>query len=270
MARVALAQVAVEVWEEGRGVPVLLLHGFPTTNLLWKKVVPALVRAGCRAIAPDLLGYGRSEAAAGVELDMLSQAEWMLRLMDESGIDRALLVAHDVGSAAAQIMVARAPHRFHGLMVIDGVCGDQWGLDALESIRSFDLSAAASLFRLLVRRMSRQWTTAVPEELVRQMLAPYEGAEGGARLIRAAQALNPQQTLAVVEELKRKRVQSRVLWGDRDQFLVADEVGRPLAEMLGTKLKVIDGGHFLPLERPAEVAAEIQAFLRDLHLAPGS
>lgn len=140
----------------------------------------------------------------------------------------------------------------------------------MESIRSFDLSAAASLFRLLVRRMSRQWTTAVPEELVRQMLAPYEGAEGGARLIRAAQALNPQQTLAVVEELKRKRVQSRVLWGDRDQFLVADEVGRPLAEMLGTKLKVIDGGHFLPLERPAEVAAEIQAFLRDLHLAPGS
>jgi pimeloyl-ACP methyl ester carboxylesterase len=267
MSRIALGRVSLEVWDEGRGVPVLLLHGFPTTRLLWKNVVPLLVRAGCRAIAPDLVGYGQSDAPAELEIDMARQAEWMLGLLDSLGIERALLVAHDVGSAAAQIIAARAPQRAMGLMVIDGVYRDQWALEAVESIRAFEPSAAASLFRLLVRRMRRQWTTTdVPEDLIRQVLAPYEGQEGGARLIRAARALDPQPVVAILEELQHKRVASRVLWGAKDAFLGVDTVARPLADLLGAELKVFPGGHFLPLDCPSEIAAEVQDFLRQLHL----
>ena len=264
MPRVTLGEISIELWEEGKGHPVLLLHGFPTTNFLWHNVVPRLVAAGCRSFAPDLVGFGHSDAPDGVAIDMGSQAGWMLGLLDVLEIQRVLLVAHDVGTAVAQIMVARAPERILGLMLIDGVYADRWGLEALESIRSFDRTAADSLFRILVRRMHRQWTTEVSEHVIRRLLAPYEGAVGGCRLIRAARSLDPQQTMAILDVLRRQPVPSRVVWGEKDQFLTVDEVARPLADLLGARLKLYSGGHFLPLERPAEIASEVIAFLRDL------
>src|SRR6266850_4650358 len=97
-----LGDVSITFDDQGSGQPVLLLHGFPTARKLWRDVTPALVEAGFRAIAPDLVGYGDSIAGAR-EPDMASQATWMLALLDALGIERAHLVAHDVGTAAAQI-----------------------------------------------------------------------------------------------------------------------------------------------------------------------
>jgi pimeloyl-ACP methyl ester carboxylesterase len=264
MPRVALGRISIDLWEEGEGRPILLLHGFPTNHLLWHQVVPALVAAGCRNLAPDLVGFAQSDAPDDVQIDMGSQAEWMLALLDRLQIQRVLLVAHDVGTAVAQIMVARAPERILGLMLIDGVYADRWGLEALESIRWFDPAGADSLYRILVRRMHRQWTTGVSEEVIRRLLAPYQGAVGGTRLIRAARSLDPRQTVAILDSLGRRPVRSRVLWGEKDPFLTVDEVARPLAALLGAELKVYPGGHFLPLERPAEIASEIIEFLGDL------
>ncbi len=112
--------------------------------------------------------------------------------------------------------------------------------------------------------MHRQWATEVSEHVIRRLLAPYEGAAGGARLIRAARNFDPQQTVVILDVLRRQTVPSRVLWGEKDPFLSVDEVARPLADLLGARLKVYSGGHFLPLERPAEIASEVIAFLRDL------
>jgi pimeloyl-ACP methyl ester carboxylesterase len=264
MARVALGQFSIEVAIEGSGEAVLLLHGFPTTNLLWREVSPRLAAAGYRTISPDLVGFGRSEAPKGLDLHMTNQAQWMLELMDAVGVEHSFVVAHDVGSAAAQIMVARAPERVRALVLIDGVHGDQWGMEAVESIRSFDPSAASRLFQLLVRRIRRQWTTSdIPEDVIRQMMAPYEGQDGGERLIRMAQSLDPKHTVAIVEELKRRPVPSLVLWGDRDPFLSVDGVARPLADLLHAKLQILAGGHFLPMDQPEAVSEEIIRFFKN-------
>src|SRR5260370_38464625 len=219
MARVTLGPITIELWEEGKGQPILLLHGFPTDTVLWHSVVPPLVAAGCRSLAPDLVGFGHSDAPDGVPIDMGSQAGWMLSLLDLLEIQRVLLVAHDVGTAVAEIMVARAPERILCSVLIDGVYADRWGLQALESIRSFDPTAADSLFRILVRRMHRQWTTEVSEHVIRRLLAPYEGAAGGARLIRAARNFDPQQTVVILDVLMRQPVPSRVLGGEQAPFL---------------------------------------------------
>jgi haloacetate dehalogenase len=55
---IRLGEAAVRYDDEGSGDPILLLHGFPTTRLLWKRVAPLLVEAGFRVVAPDLVGYG--------------------------------------------------------------------------------------------------------------------------------------------------------------------------------------------------------------------
>src|SRR5271170_4168611 len=129
--RVSDATVALE--DSGAGRPVLLLHGFPATRRLWARVAPSLSDAGFRLLVPDLVGYGASEAAAGGRVDMASQARWMWELLDMLSVERAVIVAHDVGSAVAQLMTVSAPQRVRGLALLDGVYADEWAMDAIAS-----------------------------------------------------------------------------------------------------------------------------------------
>ncbi len=242
---------------------MLLLHGFPTTHVLWRRVSPALAAAGFRAIAPDLVGYGASDAAEGVPLDAANQARWQLELLDALRLDAPpVLVAHDIGTAVAQLMLAGAPTRIEKLILIDGVYADRWAMEAVESICGWDPSRASALSKVLARR-SRSWTKSTATvQLLGEMLAAFDGERGGRRLIRVAKSLDPQQTAAILEQLRRQHPPSLVLWGEDDAFLSVDEVARPLADLLGAELKVLPGGHFLPVDAPDGVAEEILRFAR--------
>jgi pimeloyl-ACP methyl ester carboxylesterase len=192
---------------------------------------------------------------------MASQASWLIELLDALGIQRTALVAHDVGTAAAQILAARSPERVRGLVLIDGVCGDRWAMEWVESIQRWETKNADRLGRVLARTLREP---GLAPDALRPVLAHSDGAEGGLRLIRAARALDPTQTAAVAEQIRRARIPSLVLWGDEDRYLRAADVGEPLAFLLGAELKVLRGGHFLPLAAPAEVARELESFLRAL------
>jgi pimeloyl-ACP methyl ester carboxylesterase len=221
------------------------VHGFPSSRKLWEGVAPALVKAGFRVLAPDLLGYGDSRAEPGAEIGMAAQARYLLSLLDREGIEGAAVVAHDVGSAAAQIMLAQAPQRVRALVVIDGVYKSEWAMEAVRSIQDWDPAQAARLVPVLARRLGKK------------VISAYSGDEGGLRLIRAARDLRPEETA----RLRLPRVPALVLWGERDAYLPIESVARPLAEQLGAPLRILQGGHFLPLDCPTQVAAAVLEFL---------
>ena len=252
--RIQLAEVSLCLEDAGDGFPLLLLHGFPATRRLWSAMAPRLVAAGFRVIVPDLAGYGDSEAPEGVRLDMASQAQWMLELLDRLAVTRPVIIAHDVGSAAAQLMVVEAPGRSRGLAVLDGVYGAEWAMDAIASIQAWDPADAHRLYPVLARRIGK--TAAV-----RDMLAAYQGEQGGLRLIRAALDLDPTQTASLGEQLRASGVPAIVLWGERDEFLSSEHVGQPLARLLDASLIKLPGGHFTPLDCPEEAAAALCSFL---------
>jgi len=252
--KIPVTDATIALDDVGEGVPILLLHGFPATRSLWSGVVPLLAGAGYRLLVPDLVGYGESEASAGVRIDMASQARWMVEMLDALGVQHAALVAHDVGSAAAQILVATARERVSRLVVLDGVCGLEWAMNAITSIQTWKPEEAHRLFPVLSRRLGKS-------PALRAMLAAYEGERGGLRLIRAAQDLDPRQTEHIGAALQASGVPALVLWGERDEYLSIDEVGQPLAQLLRARLARLPGAHFTPLDCPAEVAAELRAFL---------
>jgi pimeloyl-ACP methyl ester carboxylesterase len=260
MGRVRLRSLSLHVRDEGSGAPVLLLHGFPASGELWDGVAPLLAGAGFRVLVPDLAGYGQSDAPEH-GIDMAAQAGFIVELLDVLGIRRAAVVAHDVGTAAAQILAARAPERLRALALIDGVCGDEWAMEWVASIRDFDESKADRLARVLARTLREP---GLAPEAVRPMLAHWDGNDGGLRLIRAARALDPSQTAGIAERVRAARIPSLVLWGEEDRYLRAAEVGEPLAFLLGAELKVLPGGHFLPLAAPSAVARELVPFLSAL------
>jgi pimeloyl-ACP methyl ester carboxylesterase len=252
-----LREVSVRLEDEGKGPALLLLHGFPATRHLWSLVAPQLLSAGFRVLVPDLVGYGESTAPRGVRIDMGSQARWMSELLDRLSVAHPTLIAHDVGSAAAQLMVTGAPARFRGLAVLDGVHLGEWAMDAIASIQSWDEAQAQRLPPVLARRLGRSTE-------LRAMLSSYDGSEGGMRLIRAARDLDPGQTAGIAAQLRACRVPAAVLWGERDEYLPMESVGRPLAQLLDAPLTKLPGGHFTPLDCPAEVAAALVAFLARL------
>ena len=255
--RMQIGDVTVCVEDEGEGSPLLLLHGFPATRHLWSRVAPLLVSAGYRVVIPDLIGYGDSGAPSGVRIDMASQARWLLELLDRLSLSRPVVIAHDVGSAVAQLMVVNAPQRFRGLAVLDGVYASEWAMDAITSIQAWDPADAHRLYPVLARRLAK--TAAL-----REMLAAYQGEQGGLKLIRAARDLDPGQTADIGERLRTSGVPAIVLWGERDEFLSIEGVGQPLAELLHASLVRLPGGHFTPLDCPTEVAGALRTFLASL------
>jgi pimeloyl-ACP methyl ester carboxylesterase len=96
----------------GEGPTVLLLHGFPDTHAVWRKQVGPLAAAGYRVVAPDLRGYGRTEAPGGVydyTLDKLRSD--VIALLDALAIDKVILVGHDWGGLIGWQIAALSPQR---------------------------------------------------------------------------------------------------------------------------------------------------------------
>jgi haloalkane dehalogenase len=100
--------------DEGSGQPVLLLHGEPSWSYLYRKVIPVLVDAGYRAVAPDLIGFGRSDKPAEQEdYTYARHVEWLRSVLFE-GLDLRdiVLVCQDWGGLLGLRLVAEHPDRF--------------------------------------------------------------------------------------------------------------------------------------------------------------
>ncbi len=90
----------------GDGLPLLLIHGFPTASWDWHRVWTGL-HARHRLLAPDLLGFGHSDKPRDFPYSIRLQADLCEDLLEASGADRFCILAHDYGDTVAQEMLAR-------------------------------------------------------------------------------------------------------------------------------------------------------------------
>lgn len=100
--------------DEGTGPVVLLLHGEPTWSYLYRTMVPLLLAAGCRVVAPDLIGFGRSDKPAAVEDHTYARhVEWLRSvLLDVLDLTDITLVCQDWGGLLGLRLAAEHPDRF--------------------------------------------------------------------------------------------------------------------------------------------------------------
>ncbi len=100
------------------GETVLLMHGEPTWSYLYRKMIPALVQAGYRAVAPDLVGFGRSDKPASrQDYTYNRHVAWMKSWLDQVDLKRITLVCQDWGGLVGLRLVAAAPERFARVVV---------------------------------------------------------------------------------------------------------------------------------------------------------
>ena len=106
--------------EEGQGPPVLLLHGNPTWSYLYRRFLPPLARAGFRAIAPDHMGFGRSDRPHGhARYTMRSHVENLLAFIRGLDLSDITLVMQDWGGPIGFGTAVREPDRIARLVIMN-------------------------------------------------------------------------------------------------------------------------------------------------------
>ena len=111
--------IRLHVAEQGEGPLVILCHGFPECWYSWRHQLGALAKAGFRAVALDLRGYGRSDRPEEVEkYTILHDIGDIVGLVDALGAKQAVIAGHDVGAAVAWQAALLRPDRFRGVIAL--------------------------------------------------------------------------------------------------------------------------------------------------------
>ncbi len=243
----------------GAGVPIVLIHGFPTSGHLWAEVVP-LLPAGHRVVVLDLLGFGRSDPPGRGDVSIGGHADRVIELFDVLGIKRACVVGHDTGGGIAQSIALRHAGRVSHLALVDSVAFDT---------RPPRIQALVRVFMPLTRHLPASIVvSALRRELLRgyedhdqgshsldMYLRPFCSPAGRSVLMRHLRALDRRETAALGRRLPEIEIPACVIAGTSDPFVAHSVAEQLRAQIRGSRLYRVAGArHFTPEEVPRAVA----------------
>ena len=255
--------------DEGSGDPVVFVHGEPTWSFLWRKVMPPVLDAGFRCIAPDLPGFGRSDKPTDIgwySYDRHTDA--VTSLLEDLDVRGATMVVHDWGGAIGLRAAVELPDRVDRLVMLDTglFTGHQRMTDAWKAFRDFVERTEDLPVGMLVQRACHRDPG---EEVVAAYEAPYPNvaSKAGARAFPLMIPLTPEATGAeagqrVLEALKSDRRPTLMLWADSDPVLPL-ATGERFAEAIGRDAPevVADASHFLQEDQGPEIGRRIAEWL---------
>lgn len=253
------------------GPVMLLLHGEPTWSYLYRRMIPPLVEAGYRCVAPDLIGFGRSDKPihrSAYTYD--GHVAWVAAFIAAIGLPPAMLFAQDWGGLIGLRVVAEEPDRFEQIAIGNtglpvgtslGPGFDAW-LAASQNMEFMDCGA------LLQRATAARELTAAEMDAYRAPF-PDEAHMAGARVFPALVPITPQHASVAENEAAWQFYEQwtkpfLTLWCPGDPVLgrlhhefierVPGAAGQPHQEFE-------PGGHFLQDDRGEDVADALIAWL---------
>lgn len=249
----------------GRGVPLVLVHGFTAEGMLYAQTLSRLVGAGFRVIAIDTAGHGGTLGLPTGGASMEDYTRLLGRALDELGIRRAILAGHSMGGRLVTELAAQEPERAIAVVLLDAIVGATWdrmvnlfrvappllaglgGVLAIDSITTLPLlrdpSQAAKLGRLLLPVMAghlrRPW----------RMMGP------GVSILRS------KGSGWMLERIAAERIPLVVIHGERD-LAVPLATARDAAEQgHGTLITVEKARHSWLLRDPRTLPAILDALI---------
>jgi pimeloyl-ACP methyl ester carboxylesterase len=251
--------------DEGRGMPVLLVHGFPLDHTMWSSQIEALARQH-RVIAPDLRGFGQSalgqvDPAAGISMEQY--AEELRELVDVLAISEPLVLAgFSMGGYIAWQFVRKHPERLRALVQCD--------------TRAANDSEEGRAVRIKMAQHVAEWGAArVAEMMGPKLLAPQtlQSRPEIVAAVRAVVSRTAPAAIAVAQRgmaarpdvrplLPKIRVPTLVVVGAHDALSTRDEMAAIAAAIPKAEfIEVPDAGHMTTMENPAVVNEAMLRFL---------
>ena len=270
----------INVLKGGKGTPVLLLHGYPQTHVMWHKIAPRLA-ADHTVIAADLRGYGDSSKPAEGEnhagYSKRAMAQDQVEVMKHFGFEKFAVIGHDRGGRVAHRMAMDHADRVTKLALLDIVPTHKLYHNVTREFAQayyhwFFLIQPAPFPETLIGNsveffMNRQFRALMPEKVTPDAFAEYlrcfrdpATVHAACEDYRAAASIDLQHDDA---DLSRKiACPVLVLWAERGPMHRLFDVlatWRERAEHVSGK--ALPGGHFLPEEVPDQTFEELRAFL---------
>lgn len=260
--------------DEGPGTasPVLLLHGEPSWSYLYRKMIPGIVDAGYRAVAPDLVGFGRSDKPVErSDYTYQRHVDWVLAAIEQLDLRKITLFCQDWGGLIGLRIAATHGDRFDRIIAANTFLptGNEGLGDAFYAWREYsqtveDFDAGIILQGATVGDLS--------EEVLNAYRAPFpdETYKAGARQFPAIVPDSPDNPAVADnakawEGLRRWDKPFLTAFSDKDPVMAGADV--PLREPIpGAKgqphTTIKDAGHFLQEDRGEELAAVTVEFIR--------
>jgi haloacetate dehalogenase len=283
--RITTREVEINFRRGGEGPPVLLLHGYPQTHVMWRKVAPPLARR-FTVLAPDLRGYGASSIPPSTAdhrpYSKRVMGQDMLEAMHTLGFGRFAVVGHDRGGRVAYRMALDHPDAVEKLAVLDIVpTHTMW--------QTMDKDLAFTTYHWLFlaqpdglpERMIEANASYYLRETLRRWARKRDAIEEAAIQAYLASLTQPVRIHAFCEDYRagatvdladdaadygRRKIACPVLvlWGD--DGIAAEVEGESPLETWRKWADDVRGrglpcGHFLPEEAPDDTLAELLAFL---------
>jgi pimeloyl-ACP methyl ester carboxylesterase len=276
----------------GGGVPLLLLHGFPCTSLIWSRTLRPLAESGFDVVAPDLRGYGDSDFAPDGFYDFAAFNADLMGLFDALGWERAVVAGHDLGAMVAIDMANRHPDRVDRLVVLDDSMPDlpeafaEAGIPAgvpkpavYDYQRRQGLHADELLDELNTPERRRRYIgeffghrmwcppNAFGEDDLALLTAPYADAERLRASFADYEVVMGTRRMSAPELIDRPVQQPVLMLIGPDQVTLGDHIAQRAAiaypQIIGP-FWVPGAGHFMPWEKPTEVSRAIRWLCGDL------
>lgn len=253
------------------GTPVLLMHGEPSWGYLYRKIIGGLSARGHRAVAPDLIGFGRSDKPARredytYERHVAWMAEWLIR-MDLSSV---VLFCQDWGGLIGLRLVAAHPDRFGGLVIAN--TGLPTGTGMTDGFKAW-LTMSQTIPQMPIGGIVNMGTArALTDAEVAAYDAPFpdESYKEGARQFPTLVPVTPEHA-SVAENLAAWKVLESfdrpvvTAFSDGDPVTRGGEAAFQ-SRMPGAKGQphaTLKGGHFLQEDSPDEIVDIIDAMIRN-------
>ena len=268
------SELRVHYLDEGPGDadPVLLMHGEPSWSFLYRKMIPILVAAGQRVIAPDLVGFGRSDKPSQrSDYSYQRHVDWMQSLLDQLQLDNITLVCQDWGGLIGLRLVAENPGRFARVVAANTMLptGDHDLGQAFVDWRTFSQQVPEFPVASIVNGAT---TTELDPEIQRGYDAPFpdESYKEGARQFPTLVPATPEDPAAAPN-----RAAWEVLSQWQKPFLTAFSDSDPITAGVDADMQKLipgcqgqahttieNGGHFLQEDQGEALAQVVVNFIQ--------
>ncbi|MEM7284830.1 MAG: haloalkane dehalogenase [Actinomycetota bacterium] len=255
------------------GPAILLLHGEPTWSYLYRRMIPPLVAAGYRCIAPDLIGFGRSDKPVErAAYTYAGHVAWMTSFLDQLGVSFRSTFIQDWGGLIGLHLVVNDPERFETVVIGNtglpigeslGAGFDFW-LTMSQTLDPFDTGE-------LLQRATQARDLSDPEVAAYRAPFPDESYQAGAREFPALVPITPDhghvaENLAAWRALESWTKPFLTLWCPDDAVLGGlqqEFIDRVPGAAEQPHQQFTPGGHFIQDDRGEDVAAAMIAWLAE-------
>lgn len=257
------------------GPTLLMLHGFPSSSHQYRNVIPLIAESGIHVVAPDMPGFGSTESPKDFEYTFDKLADIMDGFTSAIGLDKFAMYIFDYGAPVGMRLATRHPESITGIISQNGNAYEEGLTEAWAPIRAYWNEETQENRDALRGLLTRETTT----------FQYYQGAMEDRKNMISPDAINHDQSildrdpeiqldlfrdyrtnvslyLTWQEYFRTKKPRLLAVWGKNDPFFGPEGAKAFSRDLPGSKIELLDGGHFLLETHGKEVSDHVVKFMK--------